>query len=109
MKFKGTTVLLVLFIVLGAYVYFAEYRGRESREQAAETARKAIQVEPKDITQLTLIYQGMTVTADRKGERAWVLTAPEAVDADSEQLETLASDIARIERESVVTADAADL
>jgi len=109
MKFKGTTVLLVLFIALGAYVYFAEYRGREAREQKAEAAKKAIQVEPKDITQLTLTYQGMTVTAERKGEKAWVLTAPETVDADSEQLETLASDIARVEREGVVTADAADL
>jgi len=36
MKFKGTTVLLALFVALGAYVYFAEYRGREARQSAAD-------------------------------------------------------------------------
>jgi hypothetical protein len=109
MRFKGTTVLFALFIALGAYVYFAEYRGKEARDQKEEAAGKAVQVEPKDITQLTLTYQGMTVTAERRREKGWVLTAPEEVDADSEQLETLVSDVSRVERESVVTADATDL
>jgi len=29
MRFKGTSILFIVFVILGAYVYFAEYRGKE--------------------------------------------------------------------------------
>ena len=37
MRFKGTTILFLLFVVLGGYVYFTEFRGKEERQKKEET------------------------------------------------------------------------
>src|SRR2546422_7206054 len=90
MQFKGTTILFILFVILGGYVYFTEYRGKEERQKQEESKKKAFPVEQKDISEISLIYPDRTITAVRKGEKRWEITSPAGIEADSDELEQLA-------------------
>jgi len=109
MKFKGTAVLFLLFIGLGTYVYFTEYRGQEERQKQEEAKKKAFQVEDKDITEISLTYPDRTISAVKKGEKQWEMTSPAGVEADSDEWQMLASDIPRIERQDTAAQNAQDL
>ena len=109
MKFKGTTVLFILFVAIGSYVYLTEYRGREERQKQAEAKKKAVQVEQKDIKEISLIYPNRSITGVKTAEKQWQITSPAAVEADSEEWEQLAANFARVEREDTVAENAQDL
>ena len=109
MRFKGTTILFILFVILGGYVYFTEYRGKEERQKQEESKKKAFQVEQKDISEISLIYPDRTISAVKKGERQWEITSPAGVQADSDEWESLASNIPQIDRNDIVAQNAQDL
>ena len=109
MRFKGTTILFILFVILGGYVYFTEYRGKEERQKQEESKKKAFQVEQKDISEISLIYPDRTISAVKKGERQWEITSPAGVQADSDEWESLASNIPQIDRNDTVAQNAQDL
>jgi hypothetical protein len=109
MKFKGTTALLAIFIALAAYVYFGEYRGKETRQKQQEAKKKAINVDQKDITEISLVFPDHTITGVKKGEKQWDITTPSGIEPDQDEWELLASNVPRIEREDTVTNQATDL
>src|SRR5215510_10904616 len=109
MRFKGTAVLFLLFVVLGGYLYFTEFRGKEERQKQAEAKKKVFQVEDKDITELSLIYPDRTITGVKKGDKHWEITSPPGLEADSDEFEQLISNIPRIEREDTVAQNVQDL
>src|ERR1700733_6394281 len=109
MRFKGTTVLFLVFLVLGGYVYFTEFRGKEDRQKREEAKKKAFPVDEKDITEISLIYPDRTITGVKKGEKQWQITAPPGLEADPDEWQQLASDIPKIEREDTVAQNAQDL
>ena len=76
MRFKGTYILLFLFAVIGGYVYFTEYRGKEERQKQEEAKKKVFSIEDKDITEISLIYPDRTITGVKKGEKQWQITSP---------------------------------
>jgi len=100
--------LFLVFAVLGGYVYFTEFRGKEERQKQEENKKKLFVVEPKDITELTLAYPDRTITAVRKGEKQWQITSPAGLDADSDEWEQLASNVPKIEREDTLAQNVAD-
>src|SRR4029079_18101056 len=102
MKFKGTAALFLVFIVLGGYVYFTEFRGKEERQKQEEAKKKVFSVEDKDITEISLIYPDRTITGVKKGEKQWQITAPAGLEADPEEWESLAANVPKIEREDTV-------
>jgi hypothetical protein len=55
------------------------------------------------------VSQGQPITAVRKSDTVWALTAPRQLDADSDDLNRLASSASNIRRESVVEQNAPDL
>src|SRR5438445_9918646 len=109
MRFKGTTILFILFVILGGYVYFTEYRGKEERQKQEESKKKAFRVEQKDIFEISLIYPDRTISAVKKGERQWEITSPAGIQADSDEWEQLASNIPQIDRTDTVAQNAQDL
>jgi len=109
MKFKGTKILFLVLLVLGGYVYFAEYRGKEERQKQEEAKKKVFAIEDKDITEISLIYPDRTITGVKKGEKQWQITSPPGIEADSDEWEQLASNVPRIERESTVAENAQEL
>jgi hypothetical protein len=109
MRFKSTALLFIVFALLGAYVYFAEYRGKEDRQKQEEAKKKAFQVDQKDITEITLKYPNRTITGVKKGEKQWDFGSPAGIEADPDEWEMLASNFPKIEREEVVAQNAQDL
>jgi hypothetical protein len=109
MRFKGTTILFILFVILGGYVYFTEFRGKEEKQKQEESKKKAFPVEAKDITEISLIYPNRTITAVKKGEKQWEITSPMGIQADSDEFEQLASNVPQVNREDTVAQNAQDL
>lgn len=109
MRFKSTAILFIVFLFLGGYVYFSEYRGKEERQKQEEAKKKVFQVEQKDITEISLIYPDRTITGVKKGEKQWQITSPSGIEADSEEWEQLASNIPGIQREDTVAEKVQDL
>src|SRR5438105_14178821 len=109
MKFKGTAILFLIFGLLGAYVYFFEVRGQEQRQKQEEAKKKTFQVDEKDITEISLIYPDRTITGVKKGNKQWEITSPAGIEADSDELQQLASNVPRIQREDTVEQNAQDL
>ena len=108
MKFKGTASLFVLLIVLAAWVYFTDVRGREVREQVAEDAKKALPIDDQEISEISIIYPDHTITGIRS-DAGWNMTSPPGMEADSGEWDLLASNVLRIEREETVLSEDRDL
>lgn len=108
MRFKSTAIMGIVFVALGAYLYFTEFRGQEERQKAEEAKKKAIAIEQKDIRELSLISPERTLSGVWKAEKSWEMTSP-ALEADSDEWDLLASNVPRIEREGTVSADGANL
>jgi hypothetical protein len=108
MKFKGTSILFILFVALGLFVYFTEFRNREAREQQEEAEKRALQIEEQDISEIRLIYPGLTIAGVRRGE-TWVMTEPAGIEADTEAWNQIAGNIPRIERAETVATESSDL
>jgi hypothetical protein len=109
MRFKGTLILLIVCLALGAFVYFYEIKGGEEREKAEQAEKQIWHFEDKDIQQIDFIFPDRQITAERRGEEEWFLTNPRQLEADSDELNRLARSAAKIERESIVEPNATDL
>ena len=109
MRFRGTLVLLLICAALGAFVYFYEIKGGEEREKKKQETNRLWKVDSATIQQIDLITPQEHITAVRKGDKEWKITAPRAVDADGDELNRIASSAAEITRESVLEANARDL
>ena len=109
MRFKSTAALFLVFLVLGGYVYFTEFRGKEERQKQEEAKKKVFPVEDKTISEISMVYPDRTITGVKKGEKQWQITSPAGIEADSDEWEQLASNIPRIERGDTVAQNAQDL
>jgi hypothetical protein len=107
-RFKGTFLLFLILAVLGGYVYFTEFRNKEARDKQEETKKRLFSGEAADISEITLEFEGRTVTGVRK-DKAWQITSPAGLDADSETWDQLASSFLLIEKEETVSAQKTDL
>lgn len=109
MRFKGTAALLVVFAILGAFVYFSEVRGKDERQKQEEAKKKAVNIDQNDVVEISLVYPDLTITGVKKGEKQWEITNPAGVEADPDEWDSLASNISRIERQNTVTSQPGDL
>jgi hypothetical protein len=109
MRFKGTFVLLILCVGFGVFLYFYEIRGGEKRTKAKEGENVVWKVPSDDVQQIDLITLDQHITAIRSGDKQWKITAPRSLDADSDELNRLASSASDISRESVLEENASNL
>jgi hypothetical protein len=108
MKFKGTAVLFVVLILLGGWVYWTDIRGRQERQLAEEAESKVFAVDDAEIVELRLTYPDRSIAARRNGEE-WEFVAPEGLEADAGEWDTVAANVGRIDRDDSVTLAPADL
>jgi len=108
MRFKGTLVLLIACLALGSFIYFFEIKGGKQREKEEQAEKQFWKLEAKDIRQIDLISSNQHISAARKGETDWVITAPRSLDADSEEFSRLASSASSLQRDSVLDPDVSD-
>ncbi len=109
MRFKGTFLLLIICLGVGAFVYFYEIKGGETRTKAKDEAKVIWKVPADDVQQLDLITSEQHITAVRTGDRQWKITGPSSLEADSDELSRLASSAADISRDEIVEDNAANL
>jgi len=103
-RFRSTLVLLVVFAALGGYVYFAEYRGHNEREQQEASKKKLFPTPLKDVTGLSLIFPDHKISAVKKDDKHWEFTEPQGIDADSDEWDMLVSSLGQIEKGGAVSA-----
>jgi hypothetical protein len=108
-RFKGTFVLFLVFLGLGGYIYFTEYRGREERQKQEEAKKRLFTAEAADVSEITLEFEDRTLTAVRKNDKNWEISSPAGLEADSEEWEQLASNFVRIEKEETVSTEKVDV
>lgn len=109
MRFKGTLILLALCAGLAAFLYFYEIKGGEKRDQAKQGEKVVWKVPGDDLQQMDLAAGGVRVTAVRSADKQWRITAPRALDADSDEWNRLATSASDISREDVVEENASAL
>ena len=90
MRFKGTLILLLVCVAFGSYLYFYEIKGDEKREKAKQSENQIWKLDDKDIREIDIAFSGQHITAVRKNDKEWVLTAPRQWEADSDELNRLA-------------------
>ena len=103
MRFRSTLVLLVVFAALGGYVYFAEYRGRDEREQQEASKKKLFPTPLKDVVGLSLAFPDHKISAVKKDDKHWEFTEPQGIDADSDEWEVLVSSLSQVEKGAAVS------
>jgi hypothetical protein len=109
MRFRSTLGLLIAVIAFGSYIYFYEIKGGEKREKAKQTENQLWKLEDKNIVQISLLSPDSHITAERKSDQRWILTAPQTWDADSAELNRLASSTTTLSRELIIEQNATDL
>ena len=109
MRFKGTLALLLVFAALGGYVYYNDFYNKEERQKQESAKKKLFGGEAKDVSEITLDYEGRSVTGVRKGDTTWEITTPAGLEADADTWEQLASSFVGIQKDEVVSAQKTDL
>jgi hypothetical protein len=109
MRFRGTLALLITCALLGGYLYFYEYKGGEKRDKAKQEENRLWKLESNSIQQIDLVSPTQHITAVRSGDKEWKITSPRSLDADSDEINRIASSAADISRESVLETNTTDL
>jgi hypothetical protein len=109
MRFKGTLLLLLVCLALGGYLYFYEIKGGEKREKAKQAENQIWKLDDKNIQEIDLASSSQHITAVRKNDKEWVLTAPQQWDADADELNRLAGSASTLLREESLGLENADL
>jgi hypothetical protein len=121
MRFKGTFVLflvclalgifllLAVFGVLGKGVYSYFFENTEQHQKAKEAENQVWKLDDKNIQEIDLAYSSQHITAIKKNDMEWVLTAPQQWEGDSEELSRLAISASILRREKALDQENTDL
>ena len=88
MIWRNLGVVAVLFVGLGAFVYFYEIEGGKKREEAAEEAKKLFQFEKEEVNSISLV-RGDGPIILKKENGGWKLVAPIEAKVDEAAVEGL--------------------
>ena len=95
--YRGTAFLLLLFVILGAYVYFAEFKGAQKREKKEAEQRKVLLFEKRNIENLSLIFPDRKMKFSRLGDDNWKMLEPLVDEADPLSLNNIVNDLHTLE------------
>jgi len=75
MRARNTLIMAVLVVVLGALVYFLEFRGVAEREEADRVAERLLHFESEEVTGVTITTSEETISLARIDDE-WRISAP---------------------------------
>jgi hypothetical protein len=104
MKFKSTLILLGIFILLFAAVYFFEFRNQGEQD----TEDKLISIESENVEKIIFKKEAQTIQF-QKVEEEWLITDPIEAKADKYEVDRLADDFSDLRIERVVEEEPSDL
>jgi hypothetical protein len=100
---RNTGILLLVAAALGAFIYFYEIQGAQSRRDAEEREKRLFAgVEPSAIEWIALAPPGGTPSRVERREGTWRMLEPVDFPADSSGVDSLASTLATLGSESVL-------
>ena len=73
---KKLIALALIFLALGAFVYFYELAGEEEREKAKKLEESLFRIEEESIESLEISREEDSQVRLRKDEDKWMLVAP---------------------------------
>ena len=104
MKFKTTLILLAIFLVLLAAVFFFELRGPGKED----TGEKLVSLSSDDVEKIVFKQDGQTIQFNRQGED-WLITSPLEAKADKYEVNRLADDFSNLKIERIIEETSPDL
>jgi hypothetical protein len=97
MKLKTTLILFAVFIVLFAFVYFFEIKGKGEQE----TDEMLVDLASEDVQKIVFKKEDETLTLQKDGED-WLITEPLEAKADKYEVDRLAEDFSKLRIERIV-------
>ncbi len=92
MIWRNLGIVAVLFVGLGAFVYFYEIEGGKRREEATEEAKKLFRFQKEEVNSISLTRSdGSIILKQENG--SWKLVAPIEAKADEAAVDGLASEL----------------
>ena len=88
MKFKNTYIIALIFLVLGAYVYFYVILGEADRRRAEEERNRIYLFERNDVVKLQITRADTTIEFVKQDD-GWMLRSPVIYKGDSLYIEAL--------------------
>ncbi len=104
---RSTLVMLVVFLGLGAYIYFVEMERRPASETPPN--EQLFELEAGDIETLTVRAGSDETVLRRTADDAWELTSPIQGAADDTTVSTMTSEVSTLEIRRVVQEESVDL
>ena len=98
MIWRNLGIVAVLFVGLGAFVYFYEIEGGKRREEAAEEAKKLFQFEKEEVNSISLTRSDGSIVLNKENGD-WKLVAPIEAKADEAAVDGLASELSSTQLE----------
>jgi hypothetical protein len=89
MRPKSNIILFIIFILLGAYVYFFE-TGSKEKNYSSEESQKVLRFNPEDVEEIKLKIQGSAMVLKKKDQQ-WRIVSPMQTDAIKSKVDSLLS------------------
>jgi len=102
MKLSRVVVYLGILVALGAYVYFAEIKGKQAKQQAEEKASRIVKLEKGDIDEIDLQSKEHGKIQLKKLNDIWLLDQPVKSKADQAAVVTLLTSAVEAQPEKVL-------
>lgn len=106
--FPSTLVFLVLFLGLGAYVYFIEME-RPAADDASIQKPKVFSIEADKVEEIQLKPAAGEAATVRKSANGWTIVEPIQTAADENVARDMATNLASLDQDRIVEEDASDL
>lgn len=100
---KSLIVLVAVAAALGGYIYFVEMKRDPASDAITTTREKVFTFSPGSIEEVEITNSGKETTKLVRQDAAWVITAPNAADADTVEVSTVVSSIESLEHTRVVS------
>ena len=106
--FPSTLVFLVIFLGLGAYVYFVEME-RPAADDASIQKPKVFSIEADKVEEIQLKPAAGEPATVRKGTDGWTIVEPIQTPADENVARDMSTNLASLEQDRIVDENATDL
>jgi hypothetical protein len=106
MRGRSTSILLVVAVAFGAYIYFVESKKPIVDENAK---KKVFAYETGKIDQVEIKVSGGDTTALKKETGGWTIVKPVTAPADQNAVNDIVTNLATLEEDRMVEENAADL
>ncbi len=108
MRMRNTAIMAVVVVIMGALVYFLEFRGAEEREAAEAVAERLLSFESGDVSGMTIDTPEADISLSRVDD-TWRITAPYDLAADGTAADSIVSALQSANHERIIDETPDDL